>query len=178
MRFVYWLFNISGSEGKTEEAKQTTAPPKEAAGASTAAPAKTEKPPSPEKKSESKDHVIQIEEPESPSSSLYITKEEDKNLQKPISPTPSGPSEQILSASTLEADQQKEAKAPSITITVEEPKKSEEEKEPKEPKKKELKPKESPGPSRLSPSPAPPKPGIVTDKGKSKVTGKIVSGWL
>nr|QDQ16917.1 transient receptor potential [Danaus plexippus] len=138
-------------------------------------PTEPEKAPEPPAKPEPKDHVIQIEEPESPSKSLYITKEEDQNLQKPISPTPSGQTEQILSAATLESDQQKEAKQPSVTITVPE---EEAEPKPKETKPKPPKPKESkPGPSTLAPSPAP-KPALVTDKGKSKVTGKIVSGWL
>ncbi|XP_046971020.1 transient receptor potential protein [Vanessa cardui] len=163
-----------GSQAKTEEQKQTKPSPQEPSKSGDTSASKPDKETTPQKKGESKDHVIQIEEPESPTSSLYMTKEEDKNLQKPISPTPSGPSEQILSASTLESDQQKDSKTPSVTITVEEPKDD----KPKEPKKKEPKPKESPGPSKLSPSPGPPKPGIVTDKGKSKVTGKIVSGWL
>ncbi|XP_026490381.2 transient receptor potential protein [Vanessa tameamea] len=163
-----------GSQAKTEDQKQSKSSPQEPTKSTDATASKSDKETTPQKNGESKDHVIQIEEPESPTSSLYMTKEEDKNLQKPISPTPSGPSEQILSASTLESDQQKDSKTPSVTITVEEPKDD----QPKEPKKKEPKPKESAGTSRLSPSPAPPKPGIVTDKGKSKVTGKIVSGWL
>ncbi|XP_050682753.1 transient receptor potential protein isoform X2 [Leptidea sinapis] len=130
----------------------TTAPPAEAA------------------KAEQKDHVIQIDEPESPTKNLYITKEEDSALQKPLTPTPSvhsksEKSEQILSASKLEADH---GASTSDKKHESEPK---EEKKPKDPKP----PKPKPGPS---PAPAPAAPQMVTDKGKSKVTGKMVSGWL
>ncbi|VVD01669.1 unnamed protein product, partial [Leptidea sinapis] len=125
----------------------TTAPPAEAA------------------KAEQKDHVIQIDEPESPTKNLYITKEEDSALQKPLTPTPSvhsksEKSEQILSASKLEADH---GASTSDKKPESEPK---EEKKPKDPKP----PKPKPGPS---PAPAPAAPQMVTDKGKSKVTGKM-----
>ncbi|XP_045778179.1 transient receptor potential protein isoform X2 [Maniola jurtina] len=155
-------------KGSDEDTKKTKPVKPEKSDSKTPGPGPADKS---EPKAETKDHVIQIDEPESPSKSLYMTKEEDENLQKPMSPTPSGtPSEQILSAATLESDQQKaKSETPSVTITVpeDEPEKP---KPPKEPKSK---------PSSSAPPPAPPpKPGIVTDKGKSKVTGKIVSGWL
>ncbi|CAH0718988.1 unnamed protein product, partial [Brenthis ino] len=175
------------NKGSAASSEQPTLKPTSSGPSPPSTPAsttKSDKETTPPKTPDTKEHVIQIE-PESPSSSLYITKEEDKNLQKPISPTPSGPSEQILSAATLEADQ-KEEKSKSVKIDVEEPKKEEESKpkdskpkEPKETKPKEPKPpKDSAGPSRPPPSTAPPKPALPTDKGKSKVTGKIVSGWL
>ncbi|CAF4762491.1 unnamed protein product [Pieris macdunnoughi] len=145
--------------------------------------------PGSEARVEKKEHVIQIEnEPESPSKSLYITKEEDSNLQKPITPTPSLHSksekpEQILSAATLEKDHSasrsdskkdkenaKEAKeVPKEDNPKEDPPKEE---KPKEPKPKPPKPKPAPAPEPAS------GPKMVTDKGKSKVTGKMVSGWL
>ncbi|XP_052744568.1 transient receptor potential protein [Bicyclus anynana] len=152
----------SGSDGGSEQTRPLTSETSDT-GTPDSGPA--------DKKPEPKDHVIQIDEPESPSKSLYMTKEEDENLQKPMSPTPSGLSqpEQILSAATLETDQEKaKSDAPSVVITVpEEPEKPKPPKPPKEPK-----------PTSSKPDPPPPKPSIVTDKGKSKVTGKIVSGWL
>ncbi|XP_072945473.1 transient receptor potential protein [Epargyreus clarus] len=50
-------------------------------------------------------HVVIQMEHESPNKNLYMTKEEDEKLQKPLepTPTPAGP-ELVLSAATLEAD--------------------------------------------------------------------------
>ncbi|KPJ19923.1 Transient receptor potential protein [Papilio machaon] len=141
----------------------------------------------------SKDHIIQIEEPEgeSPTKSLYITKEEDSNLQKPIQPTPSKsePAEQILSATALAA-QAKDTKPepkPSTTETKPETSTASKPAESTEPKPKAKpdpkpsgsteEPKSSPKPSTSAPKPAS-KPPPMGDKGRSKVTGKIVSGWL
>lgn len=50
-------------------------------------------------------HVVIQMEHESPNKNLYMTKEEDEKLQKPLepTPTPAGP-ELVLSAATLESD--------------------------------------------------------------------------
>ncbi|XP_053616411.1 transient receptor potential protein isoform X2 [Plodia interpunctella] len=153
---------------------------------------------------DSKDHIIQIDEPETPTKTLCMTKEEDSILQKPITPTPSVHSDQILSATALE-EQYK-----SMATTIPETKLSltpDPEKpvspqpsiydsrppptlDPRTPSRhytpisgssSNLGPRptsrsslSSPRSGRVSPSPSP----TPTDKGKSKVTGKIVSGWL
>lgn len=140
-------------------------------------------------KPDTKDHVIQIEpEAGSPSKSLYITKEEDSNLQKPIKPTTStdGKSEQILSAATLAA-QHTETKPPDDKPQTASPPPPKEESKPavkvstadEGPSASAPKPSTSaPKPSTSAPKPPASKPPPVGDKGRSKVTGKIVSGWL
>lgn len=139
-----------------------------------------------EAKAEMKEHVIQIEnDPESPSKNLYITKEEDSNLQKPITPTPSLHSktdkpEQILSAATLEKDHsasRSDSKKEQKPNDSEKDSDENEEEKPKQEKPKESKPK-PPKPKPAPESELAPAPKLVTDKGKSKITGKIVSGWL
>lgn len=189
---------------------------------------------------ELQEHVIQIE-PETPTKNLYITKDEDANLQKPITPTPSvhSQSEQVLSASALEKQYKQLIDTVSYTRDSKkgskvliQTKKSESAKadydrltaayeDSKSPSrlsvpdsKKQTKlisasletqmapPRLSTGSeasslerSRLSSSrssspvspnsryskvsPPSPSPSMVSsDRGKSKVTGKIVSGWL
>lgn len=215
------------------------------------------------------DHVIQIE-PDSPPTSpktLYMTKEEDSPLQKPLTPTPSvhtpsrvhtpevypptpklpppapkihpptpkippapttiaptpkisppTPStaerEQILSASSLEAQYKSMTETPKPTSSPVPPKAetvpSTSDREsvtprlpssptprPTTPMKPPVIPSSSKTPTKpslsstssehlRSPSPrsarvsptASPSPSVKTDKGKSKVTGKVVSGWL
>lgn len=172
------------------------------------------------------DHIIQIEDQEtleSPSKTLYITEEEDLTLQKPITPTPSIhtpiPEEQILSASSLEAQYKSMTStmaypplATSVTPTATEKTASAEstatltkpesmpavvKPTPKTPMKptpdaasssaltptpsssKATEHLKSPSPRSAKITPAPsPIPSMKTDKGKSKVTGKVVSGWL
>ncbi|XP_041969078.1 transient receptor potential protein isoform X2 [Aricia agestis] len=156
-------------------AKPAAAPP--AAAAEKPAPKPEPKPDKPPEKpaaakpEEKKETVIQMEEPGSPSKNLYMTKEEDKNLQKPMTPTQSGPQEQILSASALE----KEAEKAEVKVTITEDKPKEEKTEKAEKTDKPEKPKKP----KPAPAAAPPPPTKqITDKGKSKVTGKMVSGWL
>ncbi|KAH9643810.1 hypothetical protein HF086_002308 [Spodoptera exigua] len=122
---------------------------------------------------QSKDHIITIE-PDTPTKTLYITQEEDSNLQKPITPTPSvhSQSEQILSASSLETQYKKmTSEPPSVTVT---PDPSEPERSPRR--------SSTPRSARVSPSPSPsasPAPSPYgRGRGKSKATGKVVSGWL
>ncbi|XP_013171664.1 PREDICTED: transient receptor potential protein [Papilio xuthus] len=178
------------TEAATEQPKQATKETKEEKPATS-----TTKEDTTDKASKaSKDHIIQIEEPEgeSPSKSLYITKEEDSNLQKPIQPTPSKsePAEQILSATALAAQAKDTKPEPKPSTTESKPETSTESKptestEPKTKEKPESKPavvfseepKSSPKPSTSAPKPAS-KPPPMGDKGRSKVTGKIVSGWL
>ncbi|XP_050551804.1 transient receptor potential protein isoform X2 [Spodoptera frugiperda] len=124
---------------------------------------------------QSTDHIITIE-PDTPTKTLYITQEEDSNLQKPITPTPSvhSQSEQILSASSLESQYKKmTSDPPSVTIT---PDPSEPERSPRRsstPRSARVSPSPSPSPS-TSPAPSP----YGRGRGKSKATGKVVSGWL
>ncbi|XP_068623201.1 transient receptor potential protein [Battus philenor] len=179
-----------GSQGGSKEAKETKSPSQAPTTSASKEPAK----------SESKDHIIQIEEPEgeSPSKNLYITKEEDSNLQKPLKPTTKA-EEQILSAATLEA--QHSGKKPADTkpssdtktstdtktttstteskplTTTAESKPSTSTTESKPSTTKESKPSSSEE-SKSAPKPAASKPAPTGDKGRSKVTGKIVSGWL
>ncbi|CAG9782512.1 unnamed protein product [Diatraea saccharalis] len=183
---------------------------------------------------DTKDHIIQIDEPESPTKALCMTKEEDTRLQKPITPTPSVPSELILSAASLESKYKQmitppptvaaptppitkpsssDTKHPSPIIkppvitppppesppppiplspeiasrsesrsgrpdtTTPRPRTSTPSSEPSIPKPE--RPKSSLSSHRVSPSRSPsPSRTPITDKGKSKVTGKMVSGWL
>ncbi|KAJ8728725.1 hypothetical protein PYW07_006421 [Mythimna separata] len=120
---------------------------------------------------QSTDHVITIE-PETPTKTLYITQEEDSNLQKPITPTPSvhSQSEQILSASSLESQYKKMTSEPPTVVVT--PDASEPERSP-------ARSSTQPRSARVSPSPsASPSPSYGRDRGKSKVTGRVVSGWL
>lgn len=125
-----------------------------------------------------KEHVIQIDEPESPTRTLYITQEEDATLQKPITPAPSEKPEQILSASALESQYKSLTAEPTAgegpsraqsapgtsKSTLASPATGQESRP------------ASRGSARVSPSPSPtPSTG---DRGRSKVTGKMVSGWL
>ncbi|RVE51850.1 hypothetical protein evm_003470 [Chilo suppressalis] len=202
---------------------------------------------------DTKDHVIQIDELESPTSALCMTKEEDTRLQKPITPTPSVHSEQILSASSLDSQYRQmmspppsvvapcppgtklpsvltpspsrstiespstvtkpltitkspppvimtppppESPAPPIPLTpdiasrpesrsarteISTPRPEASSPRPETLSSKPERPKSSLSTQRVSPSPSPfpsPSRSPITDKGKSKVTGKMVSGWL
>ncbi|KAG7304766.1 hypothetical protein JYU34_010121 [Plutella xylostella] len=183
------------------------------------------------------DHIIQIEDPEPTASKphLYITKEEDVKLQKPITPTSSIKSSsgsQILSASALESKYKEMTASPTPssrpvsatsvrpetsvptrpgTSTSTRPESSPSSSTPAIPEStsrasikpeassslrpgsstsESSKPKtpEAKGPKKstlasqtasISPSPSPsPTPCYRSDKGKSKVTGKTMSGWL
>ncbi|KAJ2941136.1 hypothetical protein O0L34_g10371 [Tuta absoluta] len=123
---------------------------------------------------ENKEHIIQIDE-EPPSTSLFITKEEDARLQKPLSPTPTPEPEQILSAKALESQYEQMSASPKPSGSKQLPS-PEEDPEPKTPVKKK-EPKESRS-SLSSPQPSTAPSPLKTDKGKSKITGKVVSGWL
>ncbi|KAM3966006.1 transient receptor potential [Aphomia sociella] len=130
-----------------------------------------------------KEHIIQIDDPETPTKTLCMTKEEDTNLQSPITPTPSVQSEQILSASALDTQYKqmtshhipdkscllalKSKSATPLMICEQFPERSESK----------SKPRSTLSSSKVSPSPSP-TPSTAKDKGKSKVTGKVVSGWL
>ncbi|KAI8440838.1 hypothetical protein MSG28_009149 [Choristoneura fumiferana] len=131
-----------------------------------------------------KDYVIQIDEPESPSKTLFITRDEDNNLQKPITAKtehPESSKEQILSASALESHYKETVSPVSRSLTpASDAKVSTVSETPKRDSREKSKSSlASPRSARVSPSPhASPTPSIPTDKGKSKVTGKVVSGWL
>ncbi|XP_026318010.1 transient receptor potential protein-like [Hyposmocoma kahamanoa] len=150
---------------------------------------------------DTKEHIVQIEEPESPSTTLYITKEEDYCLQKPLSPTTNECSqlEQILSASTLDSQYRQMTKDPELGLPEASSSKVSEqspvisESTSGTPKFSSTLTAPSPSPTTSSPttprhtssprssgvSPAiSPSMTTKTDKGKSKVTGKVVSGWL
>ncbi|KAL0829971.1 hypothetical protein ABMA28_003435 [Loxostege sticticalis] len=161
---------------------------------------------------DTKDHIIQIEEPESPTRTLCMTEDEDTRLQKPITPSPSVRSEQILSASALDS-QYKQMVPPPVIMTPPPPDsppppvpiqqaisrppsrstlskspvpesskpESSRSKESISPRPEDSSPRpgSSLGSARVSPSPSPtPSHTVKSDKGKSKVTGKVVSGWL
>ncbi|XP_063831875.1 transient receptor potential protein isoform X1 [Ostrinia nubilalis] len=179
---------------------------------------------------DTKHHIIQIEEPESPTRTLCMTQDEDTKLQKPITPTPSIKSEQILSASALDSQYKQmmtpppvimtppppESPAPPIPIQqaisrpasrstlskspmpesrspipesrspIPESKSPQPESSSRQesrsrsprPETSTTRPMSSLGSSRVSPSPSPTPSMAISDKGKSKVTGKMVSGWL
>ncbi|XP_052749802.1 transient receptor potential protein [Galleria mellonella] len=124
-----------------------------------------------------KDHVIQIDEPETPTKTLCMTKDEDTNLQTPITPTPSVRSEQILSASALDV-QYKQMVTPFVSdeshSSGQKPRSpvlstiSEKQLVISKPKSRSML-----GSPKICPSSSP-----TPDQGKSKVTGKFVSGWL
>ncbi|XP_063366128.1 transient receptor potential protein [Cydia amplana] len=165
------------SEGGSEQPRSLKSSPQEPPEACTPDfdPASNKPLPSPAQPDAKKDHVIQIDEPESPSKSLFITKEENKALEKPITPTPSERSqEQILSAATLESQHQD---GTSRVTPTPEPQVSSVSETAKEKSRSSL---TSPRSSKVSPSLTPsPSPSMLkTDKGKSKITGKVVSGWL
>lgn len=148
---------------------------------------------------DTKDHIIQIDEPES--KTLYITKEEDYYLQKPMTPTTSecSQSEQILSASALDSQYRQMTKDPELGIPEATSSKFLEKSRPisestcRTPEPSSTLPAlipspvpstptsprhtSRPRPAEVSPVPSP-SPMTKTDKGKSKVTGKVVSGWL
>ncbi|XP_060806231.1 transient receptor potential protein [Amyelois transitella] len=148
----------------------------------------------------SKDHIIQIDEPESPTKTLCMTKEEDSTLQKPITPSPSIRSEQILSASGLEEQyknmtiplpETKLSLTPEPEISTSESRSASalgtrplaqsvspalESRATLEPRPASRSSISSPRSARVSPSPSP--TPSTTERGKSKVTGKMVSGWL
>ncbi|XP_075982195.1 transient receptor potential isoform X2 [Anticarsia gemmatalis] len=153
-----------GSEGGSEQTRPLKSSSQEPSEPSTPAydPASGSRLPPPAEFSS--DHVITIE-PDTPTRSLYITQEEDSNLQKPITPTPSVHSEQILSASNLETEYNKMVEAPIVTVTP----------DPSEDRPRSRASVSTPRSARVSPSPT---PSYGRDKGKSVVTGKVVSGWL
>ncbi|KAL4713494.1 hypothetical protein ACJJTC_010479 [Scirpophaga incertulas] len=199
-----------GSDGGSEQTRPLKSSSQEPSEPSTPAfdPISNRRLP-PTEQFKSKDHIIQIEEPDLPTASLCMTKEEETRLQKPITPTPSVHSEQILSASSLEI-QYKQMKSPPPVIMTPPPPESPAPPIPLPPElasrqglrlgtsspkpesstskttvrtdlspSKTDKPRSSLGSQRVSPSPSPtPSISVATDKGKSKVTGKIVSGWL
>ncbi|KAJ0172577.1 hypothetical protein K1T71_011716 [Dendrolimus kikuchii] len=135
--------------------------------------------------------VIQID-PATPTKNLCITKSDDIDLRAPIASS-SSISEQILSARSLES-QYKTVTSPQVSILPDSklsekrasvgseykratpsPRFSTDSRESKSPDKPSL----SPRSTRSSASPSPtPSSTSRSDKGKSKVTGKIVSGWL
>lgn len=144
---------------------------------------------------DTKEHIIQIEEPESPSKTLYITKDEGYCLQKPIVPSTSecSQSEQILSASALDSQYRKMTKDPELGLpgacsskVSEIPARSESTSVSPEPRSIVT----ASSTSFVTPTPvtssattrhtSSPRPSVTTttEKGKSKATGKVVSGWL
>lgn len=204
-RATYFFKDVNiflGSEGGSEQTRPLKSSSQEPSEPSTPDfdPISDKHPPPPPQ-FDTKDHIIQIEEPESPSRTLYITKEEDCSLQKPISPTTSErpQSEQILSASALDSQYRQMTKDPELGIpeatsskvSVESPAISESTSRTPKPSFTLTAPSpshiasspttprhtSSPRPSGVSPSVSP-SMSTKTDKGKSKVTGKVVSGWL
>lgn len=165
------FFNFPpGSEGGSEQTRPLKSSSQEPSEPSTPDfdPADGSRLPPPEEL-QSIDHVITIE-PDTPTKTLYITQEEDLNLQKPITPTPSihSQSEQILSASNLESQyKQMTSEPPTVIVT---PDVSEPERSPRN-----RSSVGTPRSARVSPSAS---PSYGRDKGKSVVTGKVVSGWL
>lgn len=226
---IYCLFT-AGSEGGSEQTRPLKSSSQEPSEPSTQEfdPVNDRRLTPPPQFESTKDHVIQIEEPETTTSTrspLYITKEEDVKLQKPIAPSPSQDT-QILSASALESQYKHMITMPEPTVTpptplktlpvtsdhtastsdskIPEPSgsKSGETTERSDsskskdsqtsggsradvPEVKVKAPKKSTlgSPSRSAkvtpaPSPSPSSKSIFSDRGKSKVTGKTVSGWL
>lgn len=254
------IFLFPGSEGDSEQTHPLKSSSQEPSESSTPGFETDERRVSPPEGFRT-EHIIQIEEPETPESptkTLYITKEEDLTLQKPLTPTPSIHShtpttdqEQILSASSLEAQYKSmtgtpsmtsmkafppspaismppTTKAESVTSTTSMKRKTTESSAlttsaapiksmmPSDSTATAIKPESTaassikttsaktsikPTPSEsLTPTPTSskpaehlrspssrsarvtpahsPTPSVKTDKGKSKVTGKVVSGWL
>ncbi|XP_049878328.1 transient receptor potential protein [Pectinophora gossypiella] len=177
-----------GSEGGSEQTRPLQSSSQEPSEPSTPAfdPISDKRLPPPPQ-FETREHIIQIEEPDSPSitspsKTLYITQEEDEKQQKPITPTPSqrSSSEQILSASALDSQYKETTASASDSRKLVTPEPSSSDGKTREGKKDSRSSLASPRSSRVSPTPTPsPTPSAAkTDKGKSKVTGKIVSGWL
>lgn len=136
---------------------------------------------------DTKEHIIQIDEPESPSRTLYMTKEEDYCLQKPITPSTSecSQAEQILSASALDSQYRQMTKDPELGLpgaccsVSEVPARSKSTSGTPEPRSTVIAPSSgtcSPSTPRHTSSPS--RSPTKTEKGKSKATGKVVSGWL
>lgn len=185
-QFLTKHFCFIGSEGGSEQTRPLKSSSQEPSEPRTPDfdPVSDKRLPPPAQFETTKDYVIQIDEPESPSKALFITKEEDNNLQKPITPKSQRPEtskEQILSATALESQFKETALPVSRSLTpAPEAKVSTVSETPKRDSREKTKSTlSSPRSARVSPSPhASPTPSIPTDKGKSKVTGKVVSGWL
>nr|XP_021196624.2 transient receptor potential protein [Helicoverpa armigera] len=174
-----------GSEGGSEQTRPLKSSSQEPSEPSTPAfdPADGSRLPPPTE-FQSTDHVITIE-PDTPTKTLYMTEEEDSNLQKPITPTPSvhSQSEQILSAASLEAQYKQMTSEVPVVVTSEPPTGAMTSDPPtvvvtSEASEPEASPRTSsvpPRSARVSPAPS---PSYGRGRGKSKATGKVVSGWL
>uniref|UniRef100_A0A2A4J182 Uncharacterized protein n=2 Tax=Heliothis virescens TaxID=7102 RepID=A0A2A4J182_HELVI len=166
-----------GSEGGSEQTRPLKSSSQEPSEPSTPAfdPVDGSRLPPPSE-FQSTDHVITIE-PDTPTRTLYMTEEEDSNLQKPITPTPSvhSQSEQILSAASLESQYRQMTSEVPVVVTSEPPTVvvTSEVSEP------EASPRRlsftTPRSARVSPAAS---PSYGPGRGKSKATGKVVSGWL
>lgn len=169
---------FAGSEGGSEQTRPLKSSSQEPSEPSTPAfdPVSDKRLPPPPQ-FETQDHIIQIDEPESPSKTVVISKEEDVHLQEPATPIPSDQSESelILSASSLETHYQ-QIPAPEAALSERQPLSGS--RTPERGGSESRSTLASPRSSRVSPAPSPTPSNLKTDKGKSKVTGKVVSGWL